>query len=220
MRFSEFLKQHSQRDDEADGFIISESDIEKYWPATLAEDNVLHLLDGIKQSITNGIKSGVKLEVQKKGSGVNVECSIDRAKYKTTEALEEATTIFESIKHLACLMTYSKIYEEAYRQEIEKDHYGKDAGEIVLKHVEPTNINNVSVMNDLSDKFKSDRNKKVASQFRYCVNSYCDQYKDRNEIISWFTDVVTSLHEFFQTGYMEIRAKVRKAAGVDDEKAE
>ena len=214
MRFSEFLKKHSI---ENDGFFISEADIDRYWPNTLAEENVLSLIEDIKTKITNGLKSGVKLEITQRGSATDGECTINRQKYKTSEALDEASSVFESIKHLACLMTYSKIYEEAYRQELEKDHYGKDAHEIVLKHVEPNNINSVHTMDDLSDKFKTDRNKKVSAQFRYCVSSYCKEYPSKNGPISWFEGVIESVHKFFQDGYMEIRSKVKKELGHDKE---
>ena len=206
MRFSDFLNQHT-----FDNFSISEADINKYWPQTISEENVLMILDGLGKSIKEAISSKVKLEFETRGGSYG-ETVLKRNKYKTTEDLEAAQRLFDNMKHLACLMTYSKVYEKATSQDLKMDNYKQDPADRYNKYVQATDFKSDKVVDNLSDKYAVDRNKAVAAQFKFVVSSYCKEYAENSDL-SWFTEIIDSLKHFFQNGYLEIDRRLKKELG-------
>lgn len=207
MRFSEFMRQSVERALDRASYHVSEDDIEKYWPGALTEENVLSVIDGLGAALHEFYKDKVRLQLRTSG-GSSGTTMVDAHAYKSADELAQAKKLFEVLKHLACLMTYSKIYEKATAQEAAKDNYMSDE-DIFRKHVAPTGINDTKVLDELSEKYRADRNKTVSAQFGFIVRSYSEEYAD-GEGVAWFDDIISSLRTFFQDGYMTIDRKFNK----------
>ena len=207
MHFSEFMRQSVERSLDRVSYQISDEVIDNYWPSALTEENVLHVIEELGTAMHEFYKDKVPLHLQTSGSA-NWIAAIKVDAYKNPAELEAAKKLFETLKHIACLMTYSKIYEKATAQEASKDNYMADE-DIFRKHVAPTGINSTKVLDELSEKYKADRNKTVSAQFGFIVRSYADEYSD-GEGVTWFDDIIASLHKFFQDGYIAIDRKFNK----------